>query len=1442
MKHFELLPIGSRRSGLHGDWVAQRTASTSTQLIFLSMENTCTQTFLSVSQYQTEYYLHPKCDKTESNQENIEEEEQQKLEQSICCVNRYQTPPNEPVYLSERQNSWALEKESCDRARKTCVREFSHFQTCNSKRLPCRVLENNLSTKRQSPENEDQNIVQDDISLDVYGQPLETEFCNVWSATNTCKNLQVLNPIQVLQDNNIEQNKIKDDNELKQNCSVTPLNRDLFQMEMLSHRSVSDKRWRQYQLLQVPFLCGTSSMLSQIEHKKNIFLEKVCSTENKDYYNNGHQTTTERDNKEKYNSYVIPTSKPFKSIEPLEIPNFLMKETTFHFPSISNKIKNKMPSTKLKEMDGKTPKDQPSLMPSKQICGVQKISEIGNQNLQNDENIVKASSAGSECKEKNYQSVSKQEYSAWVEEDKASATYFRGINTDIECNLIFVESDFKDKMLEKSDGEDDQKSRIHIYISAKKVQNKKVISSMDILKGLGRKNSHNRITFNIQKSILAATEALEKNKLDIHHGLHNSNADIRLYEAASKLSTEEILDFKRYLTKNIVFESNCTPIVVQNFPDKKVSFNIVRGKKWFKLRFSFQNLLFGAFRTWAESLHKNMPKCQADGILHCFHFCKTLNNQCYTQELVKRNISRSHNNKTCIYLLAIVSKHLKLKLQKTILASFFNKKKALLPTEGKFMRVEKHPSCGRKQVQLSSCTDSNLRQNTDFYKKYETYPGIVKSKFVNTISFELHNECQRRHFSRTSGDEKSTFLNRGTIFHNQKRGLPRGRCIRKDHLLSRGSERFLSTYLKSVSHKKDMKKQILISKCLILLQGNCDCSSLEKIFCSKVTKMQYLIRANLRFLTYLPAYSQLKFEKVNYKCSNQQILVTTIKQAKNVLKKMFISCFHRERLIALPCVLNDNEKHKTTGFRNCIKSTNEVIYKKKKYLDTFSYVKADNQEYFKTKKLQISLHNFMSKKSLPIFDTYKKIPLNNDSEDFDQLLLVNQYNSVKKMTTEENTISSSENIDNLSDKSKDVLALPEQSKTTMEKCCSLLLQDSQTKKPEYCKEIDACSLHVANEKKIVDFPNAYLSSGNIFVSSISGYQSITSPLHSSTLISKDGVVSDDGRCRSCLSAENQNRYERIHATMHDLSTGSPTVTDIYFQLQAKETVYFSLQGHTQTNKAVSLEAATWKQHLEYVKQEEISDEQMHVTNESQCESVMNDLIMSYSEDESKTFIAAEEKLKMHLSVMNNGCLEDIKDEYLPSENKITYEFELKRKFDLVLEELRMFHEISKGNENNLSSVETNSHNNYRALNNSEGIDENVESVYEKKTCVSSPVCGTIEGQNITDSSLNEKISHENEDQEAPKVYCISRLLSEELIHSPIAEGEFDSVHKMPYTWDPAFLSCMLSREQNYNLQKEGGYFLSHEVARVQPLKTCKGPIRIGLSRKARPQKLHPYLK
>uniref|UniRef100_A0A8D0F0D0 RAD51 interacting motif domain-containing protein n=1 Tax=Strix occidentalis caurina TaxID=311401 RepID=A0A8D0F0D0_STROC len=1169
------------------------------------MESTCSERFSSASSDDTECYLYPKRIKIESNKKNIEKEEQQKLEQSIHCVNRYKTSPHEPLYLSERQNNWALGKQSCDTARKTCMREFFHFQTCSNEGTLCRVSENKLSTKKWSPENEDQNSKEDGISLNVHRQRLQTESLCVGSAANTGENLQVLNPPPVQQNNNIEQNnKRNGDNELRQNSSVTPLNRDLFWMESLSHESVSDKKWKQYQLLQIPFLCGTSSVFSHTENEKNNFLKKVCPTEDKDYSSSDNETTAERDNKEKKNSsYIIPTLKPLKSIQPLAIPNFRL-------PCISNKINSEVPSTNLKDTDWKNFKGQPSLMQSKQIYGVQKMSEIGKQKLQNDKSSVKASTVGSEFKENNYPSVSKQEHRALAEGGKVSVMYFRGNSTDTECNQIFAENYFRDKMLENSDGDDDRKSKIHIYISAKNIQNEKYVRMRNV-KRMGRKSSNeNAGTFHIQTSIPVTTEALQKNKLDMHCGVHNSNSDISLYDAESKLSTKQILDFKRYLTKKIVFESNCPCIVVQNFPDKKVNCNIFRGKEMFKL---------------------------------------------------------------------------------------------------------------------------------------------------------IEGVC---------------------------------------------------TYLRSVSHKNSMKKQISFAKCLILLQDTFACSSLDKMYCCNITKTQYLIGANLIFWSYFPAHSQLKLEKVNSKCTNWEISVTTVKQDEKKLSKMCNSSFHGERFKTFPFVLCENKKHETTRCRNSVTSTNEVTdevtYTMKKYLGTSSYINANRKECVKSKELQMNSHNFLSKKFFSVFDTYEKIPLTTDSGDLDQIPVVNQDNSVKKKLSEENAVTGSKEIHSLPAKSNGGLILPEQSKTTMEKCNSFLLRDSQTNKPEYCKKIDTYSLHLANKEEKVEDQNTSVNFENLFPSSSNVYQSVTLPLENSSFVNRVG--SQGGHCRTSSSADKQSQSEQMHATIQSPSRGSPTMTDTYLQLQAKETVPFSVQGHTQTHKAVSSEPATLKKHLEYVKEQgEINDEQLHVTNESQCETVMNDLIMSYSEDESKTFIAAEEKLKMHLSIMNNGCLEDVKDKYLPLENKITYEFELKRKFDLVLEELHMFHEISKGDENNLSSLETNSHHNYCELNNSEGIDENVTSVSQKKIHISSPICGTIEGQNITESnesSLKEKISNENEDQKVSHEHCISRLSSEALLHSPIAEG----------------------------------YFLSHEVIRVQPLKTCKGPIRIGLSRKARPKQLHPYLK
>ncbi|KAJ7412698.1 RAD51-associated protein 2 [Pitangus sulphuratus] len=836
---------------LNPDWSLSPggTVSAKSELIFVKMESTCSKRFLAASSDETEWFPYAKRIKIESAQKTREKEEQQKVEQSIRCGTRYQTSVHGPLYLSERQNHWELEKTSCDTAKKTCVREFFYSKNCSNEGLACEVSENEWSTKKWSPENGDQNITEDDISLNVHGQRVETEPLSVLSAANTCQNLQVLNPPQVEQNNTTEGNNERNgDNGLKQNSSVASSNRHSFQMELLRRKFVSDKKWQQYQLLQIPFVCGTSSVFSHTRNKNNNFLENGCSAEDKNYSSSNKENTTERDNKEKNSSlYIIPTLKPFKSIRPLEIPKF-------QFSKISNKINGKMSSANSRETDWKNFEGQSSLVQSKQIHGVQKITEIGKQQLQNDKSSARTSIVGSDFKEKNNPLTNKQEHSALAEE-VISATYFRGDSTDIEGNKMFAENYFKDEMLENSEGDDDQKSKILIYISAKNVQNEKCVSCNDLLQRMGRKSSNeNAGTFHTQTSIPVITEALEKNKLDLHCVVHNLNSDISLYEAESKLSTKEILDCQRYVAKSIIFERNCPHIIVQNFPDK-------------------------AF--------------------------------------------------------------------------------------------------------------------------------------------------------------------------------------------------------------------------------------------------------------------------------------------------------------------------------------------------------------------------------------------------------------------------------------------------------------------------------------------------------------VTLPLDSSNFV--DTGVSDDGQCRSSSSADELNESETIHAMVQYPSRGSPEITDTNLQLQAKETAQFSLQGHERTNETSSLEPATLKQHPEYVKeQEERNDQQMHVTNESQCDTVMNDLIMSHSEDESQTFIAAEEELKMHLPIMNNGCLEDVNDKHLPLENKITHEFELKTKFDLVLEELRMFHEISKGNENNLSSLETNSHENYWELNNSEGIDGNVTSVSQKKISISSPICGTIEKQNITDSTrslLNEKILNENKDQEVPKEYCISKLSSEELLDSPVAEGK-----------------------------------------------------------------------
>uniref|UniRef100_A0A8C3T2P9 RAD51 associated protein 2 n=1 Tax=Chelydra serpentina TaxID=8475 RepID=A0A8C3T2P9_CHESE len=470
-----------------------------------------------------------------------------------------------------------------------------------------------------------------------------------------------------------------------------------------------------------------------------------------------------------------------------------------------------------------------------------------------------------------------------------------------------------------------------------------------------------------------------------------------------------------------------------------------------------------------------------------------------------------------------------------------------------------------------------------------------------------------------------------------------------------------------------------------------------------------------------------------------------------------------------------------------------------------------------------------------IFDTYEKIPLSTDSEEMDQIPLVRQINSNNEKYIEESTVASIKNVHNVPAKSN-VCILPELSTTSIVNCNSELLPDSRN------------SQHLENERKYVHFLNTGFNYGNIF-HCFNG-QCSTAPFYCGPFTDKDVVLkTEEGHCGSSLSDDTEKQCEEMNSILQyqivrssEVSNNNNNNNDInnnmYFKVQREETMTFSLDEDTQKDRhfgTLNSKPTTIKQNLEDLQVVgEISSGQNYITNKNQHQTILHEsrstnLILSYSKDESAICVASRDKLIPHLSLMDNGCFEDMTDQHLPSESKNISEFELKSKFDLVLEELCMFHAISKEHENKLSKVETNIiQENPLELNNSEGIDENLKSVSQTKVCISFPICGTTAGKNITknnQSSFKGKILSRNVKQKVPHEFCSSSKSDEELLYSLSEEVD----------------SLVLSYPKKCRLLFNGNY-LSHEIIRVQPLKTCSGPIRIGLSRKAKPQKLHPYLK
>ncbi|XP_035280028.1 RAD51-associated protein 2-like [Anguilla anguilla] len=176
-------------------------------------------------------------------------------------------------------------------------------------------------------------------------------------------------------------------------------------------------------------------------------------------------------------------------------------------------------------------------------------------------------------------------------------------------------------------------------------------------------------------------------------------------------------------------------------------------------------------------------------------------------------------------------------------------------------------------------------------------------------------------------------------------------------------------------------------------------------------------------------------------------------------------------------------------------------------------------------------------------------------------------------------------------------------------------------------------------------------------------------------------------------------------------------------------------------------------------------------------------------------------------------------------------FEMKEKFDLVLEELSLFSSIGKEAERP-GGPET------PRAGGRPPEDETAERGIGRltspaakaggRTEVEQDVRGHIRAVGRQPETTSSNVGFDCE-QEVPLGLSHSSAEGEDSMYSTVKQKERTVTEDGSKQWLPAFMVLPFLNEQN-------------RARRLEPLKTCVRPIRVGLSKRERPKQLHPYFK
>ncbi|XP_016080230.1 PREDICTED: RAD51-associated protein 2 [Miniopterus natalensis] len=320
---------------------------------------------------------------------------------------------------------------------------------------------------------------------------------------------------------------------------------------------------------------------------------------------------------------------------------------------------------------------------------------------------------------------------------------------------------------------------------------------------------------------------------------------------------------------------------------------------------------------------------------------------------------------------------------------------------------------------------------------------------------------------------------------------------------------------------------------------------------------------------------------------------------------------------------------------------------------------------------------------------------------------------------------------------------------------------------------------------------------------------------------RDLILKKEGK----VTAQSLTRHRQVHKDT-EIGKGEENSFDSMGGMLSKKPVsLMSKKGNVEETKYVNQNNLTGTNEYESILREsELANSQHFYPQNDSTECVKHQFGADLSE--------------------GDGGFQGLTAERLSEAMTIANDFEMKSKFDLVLKELHMFHEISKENEI-LSSVKTNNgHENYFRENNDveetkTKIKKDLKMGTVNKICASSLLCDAAAGPNRHKRHqrlFKWEAVPRNREQEVPNEYPCLGPLKEEFLYSTSEEDGETPSPKRPALFSDEF------KEENVNYLLKGGSNFSHGISRVLPLKTCSRPIRVGLSRRAKLKQLHPYLK